>query len=80
MRFAEVGLLLVPVFLYVVWHRAIRRGERGPSRPLLAGTLLALLAAATALGWYGSHDGKPAGATYVPAQIRDGVIIPAHAG
>jgi len=78
MRFAEVGLLLIPVFLYVMWHRAIRRGERGPSRPLLAGTLLVLVAAATGLGWFASHDGQPAGATYVPAQTRDGVIIPAH--
>lgn len=79
MRFAEIGLLLIPVFLYVAWHRAINRGERGPSRPLLAGTLLSLLVAATALGWFASHDGQPAGAIYVPAQVRDGVIVPAHA-
>ena len=50
MRFAEVGLLLVPVFLYIVWHRAIRRGERGPSRRLLGATLVLLLGAGLALG------------------------------
>ncbi len=79
MRFAEIGLLLVPVFLYVVWHRAIRRGERGPSRRLLAATLILLLAAGMGLGVFASHDRLPPGAEYVPAQTRDGVIVPAHA-
>ncbi len=78
MRFAEFGLLLVPVFLYVIWHRAIRRGERGPSRRLLGATLVLLLAAGLGLGLFASYERLPPGSAYVPAEVRDGVIVPAH--
>ena len=80
MRFAEIGLLLVPVFLYIVWHRAISRGERGPSRRLLGATLVLLLGAGLALGLLASHDRIAPGTAYIPAQVQDGVIVPAHGG
>ena len=78
MRWTEIGLLLVPVGLFIAWRRAIARGERGPSRRLLALTLVGLLVFAAAMAFTADHDGAPPSAVYVPAETQNGVIVPAH--
>ena len=79
MRWIEVLLLMVPVGLFVAWRQALRRGEHGPSRRLLAGTALGLAAFAAGMLWYASHDRLPPDSVYVPAQVKDGVLVPGHA-
>ena len=78
MRWTEFGLLLVPVGLFIAWRRAIARGERGPSRRLLSLTLVGLLVVAATMAFTADRDGAPPSAIYIPAQVQDGVIVPAH--
>jgi len=74
LRFAEIGLFLVPFALYAAWWVLGQRATAG----LLWATavLLAVLAAATI--WYGLERSLPAGTHYEPAQLRDGVVVSGH--
>ena len=77
-RLAELGLLLAPLAAYLLWHFATRHGEAGPSRQALALILVVLLLFGAGLVWFGVHERAPPGTRYVPAELRDGRIVPGH--
>ena len=51
----------------------------GPSPQMLGVILAALLLLGAGLACFGLHERDPAGTRYVPAQLRDGRIVPGHA-
>jgi hypothetical protein len=74
LRFAEFGLFLVPFALYVAWRVL---GARASFRLVcIAAAMLALMLGAVV--WYGLDTGLGPGATYVPAHIENGRIVPGH--
>ena len=79
-RAAELALFLVPLAAYVLWRVTAARRQAGPSPWVLSVLLLGLLLLGGGLAWFGVHDRLPAGARYVPAQLRDGQVVPGHAG
>ncbi len=79
MRFAELAVFLMPLALYVVWHRTASRGA-APSRPTMVAIAAGLLAFGAGLAWFGVHERLPAGAQYVPARLDHGQVVPGHAG
>ena len=79
-RLLEIGLFLAPLGAYVLWRRTVARGQDGPSRAVLLSMVAGLLAMGVALAWFGVHDRLAPGARYVPAEVRDGQIVPGHGG
>ncbi len=77
LRLVEFGLFLVPFIAFTAWW-LMDRG-RGPSPVLLATAAAAMLLLAGALLWYSQHETLGAGQAYVPAQWRNGEIVPGHA-
>ena len=77
-RLGELALFLAPLAAYFLWRVTVRRGMPGPSAPLLIGILAALLIFGAGLAYFGVHERDPAGTHYVPAQLRDGHIVPGH--
>ena len=75
----NIALFALPFVLYVFWVRVVRRDRHAA---LLAGAPLLWLAAAglllsgAAFLVYGHLTGAPPGSVYVPAEYRDGEIIP----
>ena len=79
-RAAELSLFLAPIAAYVLWRVTAARGQAGPSPRVLSAILLGLLLFGGGLAWFGVHERLPAGTRYVPAALRDGHIVPGHAG
>jgi hypothetical protein len=79
-RAAELALFLAPLGAYILWRITVARGQVGPSPQVLAIILIGLLLFGGGLAWFGVHDRLPAGARYIPAELRDGRIVPGHAG
>jgi len=79
-RAAEFALFLAPLAAYILWRVTAARGQVGPSPRVLAAILLGLLLFGGGLAWFGVHERLPAGAHYVPAELRDGRIVQGHAG
>ena len=79
-RAAELALFLAPLGAYVLWRVTVARGQAGPSPQVLAAISIALLLFGGGLAWFGVHQRLPAGAHYVPAELRNGQIVPGHAG
>ena len=79
-RLAELALFLAPLGAYALWRATVVRGQTGPSPRVLSAITAGLLVFGAALAWFGVHDRLPPGARYVPAQLRDGQIVPGHAG
>ena len=79
-RAAEIALFLLPFAAYLLWRAAATRGLAGPSPRVLSAILLGFLAFGGGLAWFGVHERLPDGARYVPATLRDGRIVPGHAG
>lgn len=79
-RFAELALFLAPLGAYVLWRSTVVRGEQGPSPQVLAVILAGLVLFGVVLAWFGVHDRLPPGARYIPAEMRDGRIVPGHGG
>ncbi|GAC1341290.1 MAG: hypothetical protein NVSMB18_13090 [Acetobacteraceae bacterium] len=77
-RLAELALFLAPIAAYLIWRFAVVRGRPGPSPQALAVILALLLAFGAALAWFGVTERDPAGSHYVPAQMRDGRVVPGH--
>ena len=77
LRLAEVALLLAPLAAFVVWRLLGAAG--GPSKLLVASVAVAICLLAAALIWLVGTEGLRRGATYVPATLQDGRIVPGHA-
>ena len=79
-RAAELALFLAPLAAYVLWRVTVARGQAGPSPRVLSAILVGLLIFGGGLAWFGVHERLPAGSRYVPAELRNGEIVPGHAG
>ena len=77
-RLAELALFLAPLAAYLLWRITVRRGMPGPSRQTLFIILAGLLIFGAGLAYFGVHERDPAGTRYVPAELRDGRIVPGH--
>jgi heme/copper-type cytochrome/quinol oxidase subunit 3 len=77
-RLAELLLFVAPIAAYALWRITIRRGMPGPSRSSLMIILAGLLLFGAGLAYFGVHERDPAGTHYVPAELRDGRIVPGH--
>ena len=77
MRLTELLLFLTPFALFIVWRLTASVG--GPPRALLVAAAGGLALLAVLLAWYSQHNALPPSATYVPAEVQDGRIIPGHA-
>jgi len=76
MRWAEIGLFLAPLALYLAWRLAAA-GQMRPAALLAVVAMVALLAGGTVwLGLAGRMDPR---AAYVPAHMQDGKLVPGHA-
>lgn len=79
LRLAEVLVFLSPLAAYALWRVTLARGE-GPSPRLLLGILAGLLLFGAGLVWFGLREDQLApGQRYVPAELRDGQVVPGHA-
>lgn len=79
-RVAELLLFLAPMAAYALWRVTVARGQAGPSPRVLSAILLGLVVFGGGLAWFGVHERLPAGSRYVPAELRDGRVVPGHAG
>ena len=77
MRLAELLLFLTPFAAFIAWR--LTAGSGGPSRALLIGAACVLAVLAGTLVWLSQRHALPPGAAYVPAELRDGRIVPGHA-
>jgi hypothetical protein len=73
-RLTEVLLFLAPFAAFIAWWFSASSG--GPSRPMLIAAACALVLLAGMLTWLSRERALPSGAAYVPAQLRDGQILP----
>jgi hypothetical protein len=76
-RLTEFVLFLTPFALFLVWR--LTAGIGGPPRVVIIAAAAALATLAALLVWYSQDDALPPSATYVPAQVQDGRIVPGHA-
>ena len=76
MRFAEIALLALPFVVFVAWR--LLAPTAGPPKVLVISvTATVMVMAGLLLGlWY--EEAEPPGAGYVPAQLRDGRIVPGY--
>lgn len=79
MRFAELALFFAPLGAYALWRAAATRGQPGPTPAVLTGILTGLLLCGAGLAWFAIWEREAPGAHYVPAQFRDGQVVPGHA-
>lgn len=77
-RLAELALFLAPLAAYLLWRLAVQRGLPGPSGPTLIMILAGLILLGAGLAWTSLRERHPASSRYVPAQLRDGRIVPGH--
>ncbi len=77
LRLAELVLFLSPFLLFGVWRFAAARGI--PSGATVAAAAGALVIVLGVLLWFSQEGAMPGDATYVPAHLQDGHIVPGHA-
>ena len=77
-RLAELSLFLAPLAAYLLWRITMQRGMPGPSRLTLILILAGLLLFGAGLAYLSVRERDPAGTHYVPAEVRDGRVIPGH--
>jgi len=73
----ELLLFLAPFAAFIAWR--LTAGSGGPSRSLLIGAACVLAVLAATLVWLSRQNALPPGTVYVPAEVRDGRIVPGHA-
>lgn len=76
LRFAELALYLSPLLLFALWRVTAYAGW--PSSRVVAASFACLLLVLVALLWFSREGALPPGATYVPARLQDGRIVPGH--
>ena len=78
LRAADGALLLAPLAILALYLMTARRG--GPSRRAVAVLLAGVVLCGAGLAWYALDERLPPGSRYVPAQLRDGQVVPGHGG
>jgi hypothetical protein len=75
LRYAEIGLFLLPFAVFGAWWAL---GARATRKMLWATVAVVALLAATTV-WYGLGH-RLVGSRYVPAQISNDAALPRHGG
>ncbi len=70
-------LFLAPLAALIAWRLSSGRG--GPSRVVVVGAACAVVLLAAMLVWLSQERALPPDAAYVPAELRDGRVVPGHA-
>lgn len=73
----EFLVFLVPMLAFVLWRLAAARGLDGPAPRQLVLIGIGLLTVGATLAFFAVREKLPPG-RYVPAQTRDGRIVPGH--
>ena len=76
LRLLEIVLFLAPIAAFAAWR--VLAPASGPSNRTLAIAAGVLIVLAAALFAYSRREALPPGTQYVPAQLRDGRIVPSH--
>ena len=76
LRLAELALFLSPLAAYAIWRLTAGRG--GPSMLVIATACVGLAALGAGLAWFALREAMPPGQRYVPAEMRNGRIVPGH--
>jgi hypothetical protein len=71
----EILLVLLPFAIYAAWWRF----GREPSRLLLLGMALLILAGLALAGWYATSGDLRPGVAYVPPRLEGDRVLPGHA-
>ena len=77
-RLGELALFLAPLAAYALWRITVRRGMPGPPPGMLVAILAMLLLFGAGLAYFSLHERDPAGTRYIPAELKDGRIVPGH--
>ena len=77
-RAVEVALFLSPLLLFALWRRAASNGRALPNRAALVTMFAGLALLGAVLAWTGLHERHAEGSRYIPAQWRDGQVVPGH--
>lgn len=75
LRLLEIALFLVPFAAFAGWRLL---ASTGPSPAVLGIAAVAVVLLAALLLWTGVHGTLGRDNRYVPAQLRDGEIVPGH--
>ncbi len=70
-------MFLAPFAAFVAWRLTL--GSGGPPRPVLIAAACVVILLTAMLAWLSQQRAIAPGATYVPAQLRDGRIVRGHA-
>ena len=73
----EFVVFLIPLLAFVLWRVAVARGMDGPAPRQLAIVVIAVLTMGAFLVLFAAREALPPG-RYVPAQVRNGQIVPGH--
>jgi hypothetical protein len=73
-RFAELGLLTLPIVVFIAWRLMAPAG--GPPRVLVLGVTAAVAVMVTILLVFWYEEAASPGAAYVPAQLQGERIVP----
>ena len=77
-RAAELLLFAAPLGIYLLGRLLLSRALPGPSRHLLAAIFAGLLLAGAGLAWMSWSERSHGDTHYVPAELRDGRVVPGH--
>ncbi len=76
----EIGIFLIPFVAYALFLIASRNGvlepESWPARVIARLAVVSLLLTIASLVILANFSGAPPGATYVPAHIENGTLVP----
>jgi uncharacterized membrane protein YhhN len=78
MRLIEAALFAAPLVLFLLGHLLARRAV--PPRPLLLAVLGGLALIGIALFWTALNNGGTTNATYHPATMQAGHVVPGRLG
>jgi len=78
----QIALFLTPFAVYALFLSATRAGvlnvESWSPKTLAWLTAAAVLLMLAGFVYLGLREDQPAGSTYVPPHVKDGVLIPGH--
>jgi Family of unknown function (DUF6111) len=76
LRLTEIAMFVSPFLLFGMWRCAVARGI--PSTAAVAVAAGALVVVFGVLLWFSQEGALQGDASYVPAQLRGGRIVPGH--
>jgi hypothetical protein len=77
LRLTEIAMFVSPFLLFGVWRLAVARGIPSTATVVAAAGVLVVIFGV--LLWFSQEGALRKDASYVPAQLEDGRIVPGHA-